>query len=222
MKDQALFHSFKSLSKTALLPLTPFLFAPSAMATISVTIDGVADSNVINYTVSGSVTASESILARSSGVALLPTSEYSFSFDDGFGDVLLPFGFFENRDLALSAPIPISVLPLGSSVPLPSFGVWDTIDFRSTSNDAIQFDPTGNIAYPALAAGDALFIPLTSGTFTLDSGTFSTVFTEGSFESDETDEDGNSIFVVNVESVPEPSVGALGGIALLGLLRRRR
>ena len=136
--------------------------------------------------------------------------------------MLLPFGFFENRDLALSAPIPISVLPLGSSVPLPSFGVWDTIDFRSTSNDAIQFDPTGNIAYPALAAGDALFIPLTSGTFTLDSGTFSTVFTEGSFESDETDEDGNSIFVVNVESVPEPSVGALGGIALLGLLRRRR
>lgn len=207
------------------------LSAQLSQASIVVYLNGDTSSNLISYVVSGSVTASEDALAvGSSGVARVPVGDaWNDDFDENLGDILSSFSTSLNDDLVLSNPLPVVVTLEG----IPStITFWDTIDLDPSNTagaDDIEFDPSTSFSYPSLMAGDSISIPLTSGTFTLETGTYDSIFTEGSYLSSGLDGSGSPVYAVHVgltppaNAIPEPTSSIVLSLILLGmsLLRRR-
>ena len=186
-------------------------------------LSGEAGSNVISYTASGSFTSNvANVNANSSDNAQLPSpNSWSQFFDNELGDVFIDNSFLSTRndDRPLSAAVSIFVNGV-------QFGLFDTIDLdRDESNgDDVELDPTATINYPQLSAGDIITFGSAdgsgvSGTFTLDEGTFDTIFNLGTFNN----EDETYQVIVSSTAVPEPSslLFLLGASAATLCIRRR-
>lgn len=197
----------------------------TSSAIITLQLNGTNGSNVITYTVSGSIVALFPVAATSSGFGQYVQNRpadavWDAGVDNTLGDVFVDGSFTstQNDDLVLSSVITL----FKNGVP---FGNWDTIDLDPTDgvSDDVEFDPTSNVSYPDMLADD-IFSASGTGTFTLETGTYDTVFNEGVYQGT-IDFGGGpepTPFRVIV-GIPEPS-----GIFLLGLggglflIRRRR
>ena len=177
------------------------------------------DSKIVNYEASGSVTVTSAVASLSSlgGSALPVSGTWSTAYDDNIGDALGIFSGALNDDLLLTNG-GVTLFNNGFSIAL-----FDTIDLDpsgSTGADDIELDNTTAFTGPSLVAGDILSWSGT-GTFTLESKNFGSVFLLGAYSN--TIDDGS--FVVTITSVPEPRhfgllVGVLVGAVAL-LIRKR-
>lgn len=102
------------------------------------------------------------------------------------------------------------------------------VDVESTGGGRIDFDPGANITVPS-SPGINTYTYSGSGTTTLTSGTFDSVFNDGTavFTAAPNGSGGNNTITINVTTlaatVPEPAVGVMAGlIAVAAFFRRRR
>ena len=190
-------------------------------AGLIIVISGQTGSNEISYTASGSVTVTQthSAILSGSGLGPITAGSWNANFDNNLGDMLRDGMVTDlNDDLALSNG-GVSYRRNGVE-----FGVLDTLDLDGINGgggDDVELDPTSNIIYPSLTAGDVVSWT-GSGTFTLEGGeTFDSLFTVGSFSNAI---DGGD-YTVTITAVPEPSTYALLTVFALCLFagfRRRQ
>ena len=198
--------------KTYLISAT-FLLGSVCCAQITVSLSGFAGDPVVNYTVSGSVISPTSGNGANSGTTLLPQTSGVSGWDfvpDSVGHMIV--------DGVSDVTLPISST-IAMSQNGTTFGVADEVrliaNFEVSNNDRLRFGFSDYfVNYPTVTVGDTVSWS-GSGTFTLTSGTFDTVFIPGFYSEDP------SLYQVSVSTVAEPATaGSMLGLAALLLARR--
>ena len=198
--------------------LAGLLSSPNlAVGDLVLNLSGIVGNSTINWEATGTgVTVTQAYPAlASSDRGRAPTvgsdpdpNSWDSSFDANLGDILSDFDDELNDDLPLGSG---GVSYRKNDV---EFAVLDLIDFdpdAASGQDDIELGPSTTQSYPALASGDTLTWT-GSGTLTLESGTFDSIFTPGSYSSPI---DGGN-YVVNV-AIPEPSAFLFFGLIGIGL-----
>jgi hypothetical protein len=201
--------------KHKLFLLYAFLILSSqAKAALIIEISGIAGSNVINYTASGSITITSLTSTTSNAIGRAPRAGvWESGFDNNLGDFILT-GNTSALNLALTNAISYQL----NSIEFGKIEAFDIGATETAGGDDFEIDMLGTISYPALIIGDVISWS-GSGTFSLSGlNTFDTYFEPGTYSSTL---DGGDFDLI-ISPIPEPSSTALLGLAGLACILRRR
>ena len=190
-------------------------FPHLALGDLVLNLSGTAGSNSINWEATGAgVTVTQSAATVGGFFGRAPTIAFggwASGFDNNLGDILSNFTDTLNDDLTLGSG-GVSYRRNGSQ-----FAVLDKIDFdpdAASGGDDIELESSTTLTYPALTAGNTLTWT-GSGTLTLESGTFDSIFTNGTYSS--VIDGGNYVVNVGSTAIPEPSSFLFFGLISIGL-----
>ena len=212
MKLTSSLHRPKTLSKRALLLLTPFLLLQSTMAVI--TVHFVEEESDVRVSFSGSIDLSGTAFSFSDPSPFGPASSFTSNFSilaGGSGNRIGSVGSNEVTSLRFQ------LIPASASAEIFGFNgsaLFFSDRHNTSSNDGV---PTILTVDPDL---DTFLVNQTLSELNATAGDI----TEGAVLWTSNGPIGDTFIFSRLAPVPvpEPSTTALGGIVLLGLLRRRR
>ena len=213
MKLTSSLHRPKTLSKRALLLLTPFLLLQSTMAVI--TVHFVEEESDVRVSFSGSIDLSGTVFSFSDPLQFGPASSFTSSFSvlaGGSGNRVGNVGSNEVTSLRFQ------LIPASASAEI--FGFNGSALFFSDRHNTSPIDGVPTI----LTVDPALDTFLVNDETLMDLNATAGDITEGAVLWTSNGPIGDTFIFSRLAPVPvpEPSTTALGGIVLLGLLRRRR